>query len=271
MLESERVHINLIQSPFSPYSLRARQALSGINYIGSWNLIENLVLPKIDQQCSELGVDNRVFLIFRWILLAATHPDIDATDTLKQVLATTFDMSCLDTIPNLDNVLMAESNIPSAVTLHWAYESPSLGDHPQDRKRLRENAKVILASRIPVFSPTYPNDPPLWDDVDNGLDFAISHAATIHASWLKMSVRNINEPDASVCIICTNTFEEIPCIVPNVCEHQYHFECLSSWQSRLKVLGQLNVECCYCRKMIAEGPKMVEENKQVSRNRKLPF
>jgi hypothetical protein len=154
-----------------------------MNHAGNWNLIENLVLTHIDQQCSELGVRCRMLLVHRWLLLAATHHDIDPIGTPKQVLATTFDMSCLDAILDFGSQSMADSKLPSAVTLHWAYGEPTLGGDPMDRKHFRQKAEFYFASRMSYTSnePFYPRNPAPWAALDPCPDFAVPHSASSEA------------------------------------------------------------------------------------------
>jgi len=80
--ESERLHICLVESPFSSYSQRVRHALAETNYLGNWMIIESMVL-------SALGPVESLWMFFtyRWIMRAATHPDADLSGNVKRALS----------------------------------------------------------------------------------------------------------------------------------------------------------------------------------------
>jgi hypothetical protein len=91
----EHVHIDLIETPFSAISLQARHVLADMNFLGNWNFCQHFVRKQYSRESVNCGM----FLLYRWLMLAATHPDADPSGKVKAVLARHFDVECLERLP----------------------------------------------------------------------------------------------------------------------------------------------------------------------------
>jgi hypothetical protein len=257
--ECERVHACLIESPFSPYPLKVRQVLSASNYLGNTLLISLMVLPYINASPQHLA-----FLMFRWVMLAATHPDADPAGKVRSALSKAFDLGCLDRLPHLCSrhgpldlnvsgkvdfaslmdvhIEQAANNRPAVslyfqtVTTLWKDRIHEVTLYPHWDIDFMSNGNVIYAISDPV------------PDVRIALDFPRAEDL-----WLEQHMHCIPEPKADdECLICRDDFKETPCYA-TACNHLYHLDCLTGWRDSLKETGSSSpLTCCYCTKELMD-------------------
>jgi len=266
----ERVHACLIESPFSPYPLKVRQVLSASNYLGNSLLIRAMVLPNINVSALHL-----TFLMFRWVMLAATHPDADPTGKVRSALSKAFDLGCLDRLPHLcsRHGLFLDLNVPGQV-------NSSVDSFIADMKQAQNNTLAgLTANNILAGSLDSQTTIKLWNDrvhevtlyphwdidfMSNGdviyviedpvPDVRISNEfPRAEDLWLEQHVHCIPEPKADdECLICKDDFTETPCYA-TACNHLYHLDCLTGWRDSLKETGSSSpLTCCYCTKELMD-------------------
>ncbi|EAT79196.1 hypothetical protein HBI56_162980 [Parastagonospora nodorum] len=258
--ECERIHACLIESPFSPFPLKVRQALSESNYLGNSVLISSMVLPNINA-----GHPHTLFLMFRWVMLAATHPDADPTGNVRSALSKVFDLGCLERLPYLcsrhgvflrlnipgdvlaerflnpdteqaeNNILAGSLDSQDAIKL-WNERSHEPKLHPHWNLEFGFGGEVVYVINDPL------------DDVHIARDFPRAEDL-----WLEQHMHCIPDPKPDdECLICKDDFTETPCYA-TACNHLYHLDCLTGWRNSLKNAGSSSqLTCCYCTKELMD-------------------
>jgi hypothetical protein len=264
IFESERLHVCLVESPFSPYPLSVRQVLAESNYLGNWMLLEHMVLPGLNVPSNRWS-----FFTFRWIMLAATHTVADQTGKIKQILGTSFDLSCLLMNPQLDlrEGLFLQLDDPGEVALDklsMYYEDEDVSDIALSRSHIDRS---IFEDRChdPIRHPRWSLkiiDSNVHYTIDDPLhDVLLAHLPQFEAFWLTQRVRALPLPQPDdECTICQDDFTTVSC-VRTKCNHLYHLSCLHQWQESLQSRGVGIVSCCYCRRelMDTNALKRLEE------------
>jgi hypothetical protein len=210
-----------------------------------------------------------MFLLYRWLMLAATHPDADPSGKIKAVLAKHFDLECLERLPNM-----------RARTYDWGWPkdgrfvSFSISDNAEheefetDIKGGRSAARGTAARlpsgpRFEVFD--YYSSAHFAKDPQS--DFSVDKIPWI-SPLLKSGTLSVSDPGQDAeCGICKDDFEDDACIVPNACNHPYHLHCLAKWQTRDQQNGNYALTCCFCLKQIVSGEEAKTLDEQFIRER----
>jgi hypothetical protein len=268
--ECERIHACLVESPFSPFSLKVRQVLSESNYLGNSLLISSVVLPNINA-----GHPHTTFLMFRWVMLAATHPDADPTGKVRSALSKAFDLVCLERLPHLcsRHGLLLELNIPGQVDparllnadIEQVENNILAGLTMTVNNTLDGSLHPLTAIKVWNERVHEPTLHPHWDiEVSRGEVIYIIHDPfhDIHIAhdfpraedlWLEQHMHCVPDPKPDdECVICKDDFMEVPCYA-TACNHLYHLDCLTGWRNSLKKAGSSSpLNCCYCTKELMD-------------------
>jgi hypothetical protein len=263
ILESERLHVCLVESPFSPYPLSVRQVLAESNYLGNWMLLEHMVLPGLDAP-----EDHWAYSTFRWIMRAATHTVADPTGNIKRILGKSFDLSCLSINSQLHREgYFYQIYVPGEVDSLKLRETIKKDDVEDE-----EASGIALAPSDSVRSifEDRCHDPirhPHWSlNISNGNihytiddplhDLLATDLLSTEAYWLKQHLRSLPLPQPDdECIICKEDFTTATCIT-TACDHLYHFHCLYEWQETLLAQGAVILTCCYCRRQLLDTDEL---------------
>lgn len=99
MLESELAMAKQLEAVplISKAPVRVSLALADSNFLSHWKFVHHFVLPHVQAQAPSNST--AFFYVYRWILAACVHSDVDPSGSLKTVLGEYFDLSSLDCIP----------------------------------------------------------------------------------------------------------------------------------------------------------------------------
>jgi hypothetical protein len=100
--------------------VRVCEALAGSNFLGNWNFFHHFVLPNTQAQAPSQST--AFFYVYRWILLAATHGDVDPSGGLKAVLGECIDISSLDCIAPLSSRAHRTKGLGTFVHLNASWD-----------------------------------------------------------------------------------------------------------------------------------------------------
>jgi hypothetical protein len=263
-LLSEFVYIQLLKDAFSPMSLKARQVLANTNFLGNWNFSQCFVR----QHYSEENAKCSMFLLYRWLMLAATHPDADPSGKIKAVLAKHFDLECLERLPNM-RARTYDGGWPNDGRFVWFSISDNAEQEGFETEIKEEEARRVVAARLPsgprfeVFD--YYSSAHFAKDPQS--DFSVDKIPWI-SPLLKSGTHSVSDPGQDAeCGICKEDFEDGACIVPNACNHPYHLHCLAKWQARFQQNGNYALTCCFCFKQIVSGEEAKTLDEQLIRER----
>lgn len=271
LLDCESRHAELLESPFSPYPLHVREVVSRTNYLGNWKLLENMVLPYIIAHLPTPTIHEHesliMFFTYRWIMLAATHHDADPSGHIKAILATKFNLECLDQVPCLepykyctchfDTVLPGQTLLFCQMISWYGLDGifPLDPDTPTYIAKV-EAARACIQAR--TQDPT--NDENIDFTNDPCLDLAMDDLSAPDPFSLETLTHSVPDPGPDEeCIICKDDFQTIPCVAINTCRHMYHLECFKMWYQKLQEQGERTLTCCYCRNVVIDS-KALDSN-----------
>jgi hypothetical protein len=289
ILCAQRLHADFVESPFSPHPLPARRAIaSEMNYLGNFNFVQHFLRPNI-----EAGIPTSVdktagvlaFVMYRWLMLTATHPDADPSGDIKKILEKHLDLDCLDNLPYLPSRQGWTRDLPGTMqfVVLWTdgqqpsqFRGQTKAQKKERNRNTRKNKKAadkILALRHPLLQNGSQNlRPPYgrcfytdWEPcpVDQATEFILPEIP-VHPWYPILERYSHPEPNPDCndeCGICKDDFEDEPCIRLNQCKHTYHIDCLAQWYETISQRGIQDLTCCHCTLSIGDSKEQEGQEK----------
>ncbi|KAF2027086.1 hypothetical protein EK21DRAFT_115204 [Setomelanomma holmii] len=247
LLECERAHIALLESPFSR------------------NPLQCFVQVQYAKQ------EDEMFLYYRWLMLAATHPDADPSGMIKVILSKHFDLECLERLLFLPARYRGiwDEQIgwyvdPDDIDIRWLLD-PSRYNFSRNGDQAWRRLSPCLPAEV------HPNEWALYDPDtfanDPCTDFSIAHLSQFSV-LVRHNTHEVADPGPDAeCGICKLDFEEDVCVALNVCGHPYHLQCLEKWEATLRRHGGSNLTCCFCRKDAVQTAETAEIEQRLTKER----
>lgn len=255
----EDTWMGVLLSPISPLPPRARRKLMETNFLGNWNFMNHFV----HENLYENG-HTTFFYMYRWIMAAACHPNVDPAGQLEAHLSTKFSLSYLQDIPSPHSDREQDFFGLREMFDPWWVRS---GNRPFELP-LERAPRDKLAIRTPrLRSPWYRMFGHISDHqfINNQvfprrdwahnprLDFDLSSMPPRSmAKHLESFTKPLVDPspDDDECIICRENFIDISGITPNVCRYAHHLDCLASWFQRGKGDDSSEYKFCLCMQIV---------------------
>ncbi|KAF1951318.1 hypothetical protein CC80DRAFT_553440 [Byssothecium circinans] len=232
-----------IEDPAASESLHVRQLFANAGIISSWEFMFHFVLPTLVRSTPRPELTRLGFYIYRWVLRAATHPDVDPSGRIKDALARMFNLDPLsddlpfDQIPDhnefdpVRRFYIPEGLLPLINQFERFHERcPDPYTGPADPCLDLDTSPANPELDTSPTNPEVPENPEVEPQPPQVKDFT-------HPS----------EPTED-CYICREEFEPGTCYKLDACQHPYHFDCLQTWFEHKLHIG--TVLCPYCSALI---------------------
>jgi hypothetical protein len=293
-----------LASPLSSMSIRVRRVLAECNFLGNWDFIHHFILPNLRDPYTDY------FFVYRFTLAAACHPEVDPSGNLKNVLGKHFNLSSLEHPPTsltqwerysrglcylIDDmdVIYRPHSVDMGELWFVAYHEGHFHKFPGGQAEFearfvkrQQASRLVLAARHPLLrelpsggslsqwqnelgfpASAFADDPRLKYDLKR-LNPSLS---TQLAQFMHPIANPSPDDDDDECAICRDDFAELPGVVPHICQHTYHLECLAEWFESQSNHGGETVRCCLCTREICNKKDLTTRAAHSNPSSRAPF